>query len=88
MHSILKLISTAYGPDSPTIIYTTPEGDNFLNKLNLRVSREGIIDPRTKNKHYLCYQCSINGIHLLVGNLKIRDKRDEPFLPTKKRNNF
>ena len=38
----------------------------------------GTIDPKTVNKHDLCYQCSVGDPDLTFRNLSIRDKIDKP----------
>ena len=42
------------------------------------------MDQKTINQHNFCYQCSKYGTDLLVGNLRIRNIKDESFPPAKK----
>ena len=53
--------------------------------MNGKISSSGVIDQQTMNTHYLCYQCSKYGPDFLFGNLRIRDCKDEPCFPEKRK---
>ena len=57
---------------------------NLFNRVKVDVPGGGIIDPKTVNKHNLCYQCSVCVTYLPFGNLIIRDKIYEPYFSMKK----
>ena len=58
-------------PFSPVIIDTTHKNVHFFNQINGKITRNGVIDPKTINPHDLCYHCSKYVPDFLFGKLRI-----------------
>ena len=63
---------------------TSHNNVHFLNQINGKIPRSGVIDPETINSHDFCYQCSKHGLDCLFGKLRIKYFNDEPYFPNKK----
>ena len=51
-------------------------------KGNIPIS--GIFDQKTIHQNDFSYQCSKDGPDFVLGNLRIRDIKDEPYFPAKR----
>ena len=65
------------------MIYNTHNNVHFLNQINGKIPRNGVIDKNTINPHDLYYQCSKDGPDFLFVKLGIRDCGYEPLFPEK-----
>ena len=65
------------------MINTTHDNVTFLNQINFKIPRSGVIDPETINPHDLCYKCSKHGPDYLFYKFRIKDFNDEPNFPQK-----
>ena len=65
------------------MIDTTHKNVHFLNKINGKIPRSGVIDQEKIIPHDLCYHCYKDGPDLLFGKLRIRDSRDKTHFPAK-----
>ena len=57
----------------------------FLNQINGKIPGSGVIDEQTINTNWLCYQCSKYGSDFLFGKFRIRNSRDKPYFPAKRK---
>ena len=55
------------------MIDTTNKNVHFLNQINGKITRCGVIYQQTINPHGLCYQCSKDGPEFLLVKSRIRD---------------
>ena len=51
----------------------------------MNIYRRGVIDQQTINSCDLCYRFSKDGPDFSFGKLRIRDSRDEPHFPAKRK---
>ena len=68
---------------SPILVNTSQTNVHFLNQMNGKFPRRGVIDQETININDLCYQCYKHGPDCLFGKLRMNNFNDEPHFPNK-----
>ena len=55
----------------------------FLNQINGKIQKSGVIYPETKNPYDLYYKCYKHGEYFLFGKSRVKGFNDEPHFPEK-----
>ena len=67
------------------MIDTIHKNVTFLDQINGKIFRSGVIDQHTINSHDLWYQCSKAFPDFLFGKFSIRDTRYRTHVPAKRK---